>query len=133
MLARASFFMFERRFENGKPIPLFTGEKDPTGSIALAGETDIRLAAGEYLVIYSVSAVLEQTGYMQLTPAYNGAANLVYGAYFKTGASYSSACGANSFLLRAPAATSLTFTWNSSTASRSGAATVSVLKLAGDA
>ena len=37
----ASFFMFERRFENGRPIPLLTGTADPTGAIVLADETRI--------------------------------------------------------------------------------------------
>mgnify|MGYP000308901508 FL=1 len=68
----ASFFMFERRFENGRPIPLLPGTEDPTGSIVLADETRIELAPGYYCISFSVSAILEEAGYMQVTPAYNG-------------------------------------------------------------
>ncbi|HJB20292.1 MAG TPA: hypothetical protein H9773_01135 [Candidatus Fournierella merdavium] len=121
--------MFERRFENGQPIPLLPGTEDPTGNIVLGDESRIELAPGYYCVTYSVSAILEEAGYMQVTPSYNGTSNLLYGVYFKTGAALSSACGSNSIIIQVPAQTSFTLTYNSNVMSRSGAATVSVLKL----
>lgn len=60
VLAVASFFAFERRFENGKPIPLVTGMADETGQIRLVDETRIQLEQGRYAVWYTVSAVLEK-------------------------------------------------------------------------
>ena len=125
----ASFFMFERRFENGRPIPLLTGTADPTGAIVLADETRIELAPGYYCISFSVSAILEEAGYMQVTPAYNGSSNLLYGIYFKTGAALSSACGSNSIIIHVPEATSFSLTYNSNVADRSGAACVSVVRL----
>ena len=116
----ASFFMFERRFENGRPIPLLPGTADPTGSIVLADY---------YCISFSVSAILEEAGYMQVTPAYNGSSNLLYGIYFKTGAALSSAYGSNSIIIHVPETTSFSLTYNSNVADRSGAATVSVIRL----
>ena len=124
-----SFFMFERRFENGRPIPLLPGTEDPTGSIVLADETRIELAPGYYCISFSVSAILEEAGYMQVTPAYNGSSNLLYGIYFKTGAALSSAYGSNSIIIHVPETTSFSLTYNSNVADRSGAATVSVIRL----
>jgi len=70
VLAAASFFAFERRFENGKPIPLVTG---------MADETRIQLEQGRYAVWYTVSAVLEKEGYFQVTPSQQGSPRLAYG------------------------------------------------------
>lgn len=125
----ASFFMFERRLENGQPIPLLPGTEDPTGNIVLADETRIELAPGYYCISFSVSAILEEAGYLQVTPSYNGTPNLPYGIYFKTGAAFSSAYGSNSIIIHVPAQTSFSLTCNSNVANRSGAATVSVIKL----
>lgn len=125
----ASFFMFERRFENGRFIPLLPGTEDPTGNIVLADETRIELTPGYYCISFSVSAILEEAGYMQVTPAYNGTSNLLYGVYFKTGAALSSAYGSNSIIIHVPQPTSFGLAYNSNVADRSGAATVSVIKL----
>lgn len=66
---------------------------------------------------------------MQVTPAYNGSSNLLYGIYFKTGAALSSAYGSNSIIIHVPETTSFSLTYNSNVADRSGAATVSVIRL----
>lgn len=125
----ASFFIFERRFESGRPIPLHIATEDPTGNIALADGTRIELAPGYYCISFSVSAILEEAGYMQVTPAYNGTSHLLYGIYFKTGAALSSAYGSNSIIIHVLEPTSFSLAYNSNVANRSGAATVSVIRL----
>lgn len=128
--AFASFFIFEKRFENGAPIPWVTGVADPTGSIVLTNDEQIDLLPGYYYISYSVATVLEEAGYLQVTPSVNGTPYLFYGAYFKESAGSSSATGANTFILHLPVPASLRLTCNSSVANRAGAATLSVLKLA---
>ncbi len=129
----ASFFIFERRFENSQLIPLITGTEDTTGNITLINDTQIKLNPGYYYISYSVSAILEEAGYMQITPSYNGSPYLPYGIYFKTGTVSSSAYGSNSMIIYVPSQTTFSLTFNSNVGNRSGAATVSVIKLTGDA
>lgn len=125
----ASFFVFEIPFQNGQPIPFVTGTEDPTGNIVLANNTQIDLAPGYYDISFHVSTVLDNAGYMQVTPFYNGSPHLEYGIYFKTNVDLSSAYGSNAIMIYVPAQTSFTLTYNSNVENRSGAATVAVIKL----
>lgn len=125
----ASFFTFEIRFVNGQPIFLVTGTEDTTGNIVLENNTQIVLNPGYYYISYSVSTVLDDAGYMQITPSYNGSSHLEYGIYFKTNTDSSSAYGSNSIIIYVPSQTNFTLTYNSNVGNRSGAATVSVIKL----
>ena len=106
---------------------------DTTGNIALANNTQIVLAPGYYFISYSVSTILDNAGYMQITPSYNGSPHLEYGVYFKTNTDSSSAYGSNAIIIYVPTQTNFTLTYNSNVANRSGAATVAVLKLTRDA
>ena len=130
VLAVASFFAFERRFENGKPIPLVTGMADETGQIRLVDETRIQLEQGRYAVWYTVSAVLEKEGYFQVTPSQQGSPRLAYGVYAKSAAPLVTAGGANFLLLTGTEPIMLRLHYNSNVTSRSGAASVMVWKLA---
>lgn len=131
ILAAASFFAFERRFENGKPIPLVTGTADETGQIQLEDETRIRLEQGKYAVWYTVSAVLEKAGYLQVTPSQQASPLLAYGVYAKTADQLVTAGGTNFMLLTGTEPIVLRLNYNSNVGSRSGAASVMVWKLAG--
>ena len=130
VLAAASFFAFERRFENGKPVPLVTGMEDETGQIQLMGETAILLEPGRYAVWYHLSAVLEKAGYLQVTPSQNGSPQLAYGLYARTASPMVTAGGTNFLLVQAGEATVFQLNYNSDVANRSGAASVMVWKLA---
>jgi putative uncharacterized protein (fragment) len=66
---------------------------------------------------------------MQITPSYNGAAQLLYGVYFRTGTANSSATGSNALIVEVPAQTVFSLTFNSSTTSTEGAGTVAILQL----
>lgn len=125
----ASFVTFEIRFTNGQFITLGTGTEDTTGNITLQDNTRIVLNPGYYYISYSVSAVLDTPGYMQITPSYNGTSHLEYGIYFKTNTVSSSAYGSNSMIIYVPSQTDFTLTYNSNVQSRSGAATVAIIKL----
>ena len=125
----ASFVTFEVLFADSQRIPLATGTADTTGNIALENATQITLTPGYYFISFSVSAVLDDPGYMQITPSYNGSPHLEYGIYFKTNTVSSSAYGSNSMIIYVPSPTSFTLTYDSNVTSRSGAATVAVLKL----
>lgn len=125
----ASFVTFEIQFVNGQPIPLGTGTADTTGNITLADSTQIVLSPGYYFISYSVSAILDSAGYMQITPSYNGSPHLEYGIYFKTNVAASSAYGSNAIIIYVPSQTNFTLTYNSSVESRSGAATIAIIKL----
>ena len=129
----ASFYIFEIPFENGRFIPFTTGVTDITGNIVLEDNTRIDLMPGYYFISYSVSTVLDSAGYMQITPSYNGTSHLEYGIYFRTNTVFSSAYGSNSIIIYVPTQTSFTLTYNSNVGNRSGAATISVIKLKRDA
>ncbi|HIX58817.1 MAG TPA: hypothetical protein IAA45_03770 [Candidatus Blautia gallistercoris] len=125
----ASFVVFEVQFANEQSIFWGVGTEDPTGNITLEDNTRIVLEPGYYYIAYSVSAVLDNAGYMQITPFYNGAAHLEYGIYFKTGTASSSACGSGFMIISVPSRTNFTLNYNSSVGNRSGAASITFLKL----
>lgn len=127
--AFASFLIFEVKFVNGQNIPLIAATNDTTGNIVLEDNTDIVLEPGYYYISFSVSTILDNAGYMQITPSYNGTSHLETGIYFKTNTDLSSAYGSNSIIIYVPSKTSFTLTYNSNSENRSGAATVSVIKL----
>lgn len=125
----ASFATYGLRFVNGTPIPLGTVTADPTGQIVLSQPTQITLAPGYYFISYHVSAILAKPGYMQITPSYNGSAQLLYGIYFRTGTANSSAAGSNALIIEVPSQTVFSLTFNSNVSSTEGAATIAILKL----
>ena len=127
--AFASFIDYEDLFTSGDRITLFPSVPDPTGNITESTLTEVSLTAGYYLVTYSVSAILRDPNYIQVTPFYNGAAHLETGVYFATTANGSSAVGASSFILYAPEATAFSLTYNGPEDAREGTVTLTFLKL----
>ena len=126
--AFASFIDYEDLFTSGDRITLFPSVPDPTGNITESTLTQVSLTPGYYLVTYSVSAILRDPNYIQVTPFYNGAAHLETGVYFATTANGSSAVGASSFILYAPEATAFSLTYNGPEDAREGTGTLTVLK-----
>ena len=125
----ASFITFEIPFPNAQPIPINISMADPTGNIVLSDTTHVALMPGYYYISYSVSTILDTAGYMQITPSYNGTAHLESGIYFRTNTDSSSAYGSNSIIIYVPEQTRFSLTYNSNVENRSGAATISILKL----
>ena len=125
----ASFIDYEDRFLNGNLITLFPSVADSTGNITEQDITHVNLAAGYYLVSYSVSAIFPAPSYMQITPFYNGTTHLETGVYFATNADGSSACGSAHFILVAPSPTVFSLTYSGPLDARDGTATLTFLKL----
>ena len=125
----ASFIGSSELFTNGSQLLLFPAVTDPTGTIGESDLMHIQLAAGSYLVSYSVSAIFNAPGYMQVTPFYNGTSHLETGVYFATIADGSSACGSAHFILEAPAATTFSLTYSGPLDAREGTVTLTFLKL----
>ena len=125
----ASFIGSSELFTNGSQLLLFPAVTDPTGTITESDLMHVQLAAGYYLVSYSVSAIFNSPSYMQVTPFYNGISHLETGVYFATAANGSSACGSSHFILVAPAPTSFTLTYSGPLDAREGTVTLHFLKL----
>lgn len=125
----ASFIGYEEVFSSGDMIVLYPSITDITGNISENGYTQITLTAGYYLVSYSVSGVLRNAGYVQVTPYYNGATHLETGVYFATSANGSSAAGSAHFILEAADDTTFSLTYSGPTQVINGAATITFLKL----
>ena len=125
----AAFIGSSELFHNGTQLQLFPEVQDPTGAITGTDLSHVQLAAGQYLVNYSVSAIFNAPGYMQVTPFYDGTAHLETGVYFATTANGSTACGAASFILTAPAPTVFSLTYSGPLDAREGTVTLTFLKL----
>ena len=108
---------------------LFVGSVVITKYSGQESAARITLAPGTYFVTYHISAVLEEAGYLQVTPAYNGTAHLEYGVYARTADPDVTVSGSNAFIVVAPEETVLTLNVNTSTATRDGAATLVILGL----
>ena len=110
-------------------MPLQAQTTDTTGNITLQGNNKVLLEPGYYYIFYGASAILDNAGYMQVTPTYNGTSHLDDGIYSKTGTPKTTALGAYGLILNAPAQTTFTLTFNSDTTARSGALSLCILKL----
>lgn len=125
----ASFVNYAAQFTNASLIPMGIGVSDPTGSIVLTDPTRITLAPGVYSISYEVSALLQTSSYMQITPYYNGSPHIEYGIYFMTGEGRSSAFGSVSFIIEAPTETVFNLTYNSGVTGIDGTLTMVIFKL----
>lgn len=125
----ASFLGSSEQFTNGSQLYLFPAIPDPTGTITEADLMHVQLAAGYYLVSYSVSAIFNAPTYLQVTPFYNGRAHLETGVYFATAANGSSAVGSAHFILEAPAPTQFSLTYSGPLDAREGTVTLTFLQL----
>ena len=125
----ASFIGSSELFTDGSQLLLYPAVTDPTGNITESDLNHVQLAAGYYLVSYSVSAIFSDPSYMQVTPFYNGRSHLETGVYFATTADGSSACGSAHFILEAPTSTTFTLTYSGPLNAREGTVTLTFLKL----
>lgn len=125
----AFFASFGIPFINDSLIPMGTSLADPTGQIVLTDLTHITLAPGYYLISYHVSSILRTSGFMQITPFYNGDSYIEYGIYFKTSSDSSSAYGSNAIILEVPQVTRFSLTFNSNVDATDGSATIAIVRL----
>ena len=127
--AFASFINVQYPLTRGTLIELYPDVTDPTGSITAQDAAHIALAPGYYLINYTVSALFPTPNYLQVTPSYNGGAHLETGVYFATSANGSSAGGASTLIVRAPAQTTFSLAYNGSADAREGQIDLTVLRL----
>ena len=125
----ASFSTLQTLLRVGNLIPLVPDVPDPAGNIVPTDTEHIILSPGYYLVSYKVSAIFRAANYMQLTPSYNGRAHLETGIYFATRTDGSSAAGASSLIIRAPAQTVFTLTYSGSSDAIDGQINLTILRL----
>lgn len=127
----ASFINYGASFTNAALIPFATVIADNTGQILQPDSSHITLMPGYYLVSYHVSALLNSSGYMQVTPYYNSAAHIEYGLYFMTPGveGRASVTGAKSLIIYVSAQTQFSLTFNSSARATEGEVSIVVQKL----
>ena len=125
----ASFSTLQTLLRVGNLIPLVPDVPDPAGNIVPTDTEHIILSPGYYLVSYKVSAIFRAAIYMQITPSYNGRAHLETGIYFATRTDGSSAAGASSLIIRAPAQTVFTLTYSGSSDAIDGQINLTILRL----
>ena len=125
----ASFSPLQTLLRVGNLIPLVPDVPDPAGNIVPTDTEHIILSPGYYLVSYKVSAIFRAANYMQITPSYNGRAHLETGIYFATRTDGSSAAGASSLIIRAPAQTVFTLTYSGSSDAIDGQINLTILRL----
>ena len=125
----ASFINFGAQFADAALIPMKTEIADPTGRIVLTDSTRVSLEPGVYAIFYEVSALLSESGFIQVTPFYNGSPHIEYGIYFMTGAGRSSAFGSVSFMIEVPARTVFSLTFNSPVRTTEGTLTMTIFQL----
>ena len=125
----ASYYSDVRSVPNNGQIPLYELLNDPTGNITLSGTQQLRLQPGYYRVSYSVSAILEAPGYLQITPAFGGLARIDLGIYFRTSGNSSTANGARTFTFYTSEATNFFLTYSSDVSGRSVQTTLDIEKL----
>lgn len=125
----ASFANYATIFTNNAPMNLYQDVADITGNITPLNTTTIQLQPGFYQIQYSVSALLTNPGYIQITPSYNGASHIEFGIYANINTARSSAWGSQSIIIEVPTTTTFTLTFSSNTTHTEGQLTLTILKL----
>ncbi len=125
----ASFADFAKAFVNAQPMALYPSIADTTGNITATSTTSLLLQPGFYQISLEVSTILTTAGYMQITPAYNGAPHIEFGIYSRTGSPQNTAEGSSHFIIEVTQATPFTVNYNSNVANTDGQLTLVIVKL----
>ena len=125
----ASFYNYAVALTNGSRIPIYQQVADPTGQIVYNTDNSITLAPGYYLISYKVSVLLDEAGYVQVTPSYNGEAHIENGIYFSAPVNRSSAAGSVFMIVPVQEQTNFNLTFNSPVRAIEGEMTMTILKL----
>lgn len=125
----ASFADFADSFVDNQPMALHPSIADTTQNITSTSTTRLLLQPGFYQISLEVSTILTTAGYMQITPAYNGAPHIEFGIYSRTGSPQNTAEGSSHFLIEVTQATPFTVNYNSNVANTDGQLTLVIVKL----
>ena len=107
--AYAAYSTNNATLTNDLALPVTELYADPTGNITRTSPQTIRVLAGDYLVTYLVSGLMETAGAVRVTPFYGGAYDLVNTAVGVSTVDNSLVSVSGSFMLRAAGDTSIGF------------------------
>ena len=127
--AFASFYALQEYLVNGIQIPMRVSVPDTTNTITQENDVTITLTPGYYLINYNVTAILRTSGYMQITPFYDGRSHIELGAYIKTTQNAQSAMASGSLIAQITATSRFSLTYNANVDSTEGTLTMTVYKL----
>lgn len=110
----ASFSGQELILPENTRFPLKTDIPDTTRNISLCDNNSIALAPGCYVFYYYISAVTKRHGFIKLTPVLQDCAQTAYAAYAETAKRRETLVISRYFIAEIQNASTLSFTWESS-------------------
>lgn len=116
-------------FENAAPLKLYSNITDTTGYIEHISNTTLSLKEGYYQIDYRVTTLLRTPGYIQITPVYNGASHIEFGAYDNTSINNETSIGTNTFIIEVSAPTTFFLQFNSSSIATDGTLSLIIHRL----
>lgn len=102
-------------FPNATPLPLSPYLDHSNQMISVLDASTLLLQPGIYLCIYEVSGILSTSGYIQVTPVYQGNAHLEHAAYDNTNGTNLNAQANRSFFLQVEEPSRFFLQFNTST------------------
>lgn len=125
----ASFLSTNQLFPNATRLPLTPVLNASQGDIIASDATSLQLRPGTYYCSYEVGGILSTSGYMQITPYYQGAPHIQLGAYDNTNGTNLYAQGVRTCLLQITEPTIFFLQFNTSSRVTDGECHVTLLKL----
>lgn len=125
----AFFANYADVFENAAPLKFYPGIIDTTGYIERISNTTISLKEGYYQIDYRVTALLRTPGFIQITPVYNGASHIEFGAYDNTSVNNEASIGTNTFIIEVSAPTTFFLQFNSPSIATDGTLSLIIHRL----
>ncbi len=127
----ASFLGQEIILPENASLPLKTDRIDPTQNISLYNDYSVLLTPGCYAISYYISTEMKRHGFIKLTPIFNDCMQTAYAAYAEAAARKETLVLSRYFMIEIPIASTLFFTWDSSSGASKVNMNLSILKLSG--
>lgn len=127
----ASFLGQEIILPENASLPLKTDRIDPTQNISLYNDYSVLLTPGCYAISYYISTEMKRHGFIKLTPIFNDCMQTAYAAYAEAAARKETLVLSRYFMIEIPNASTLFFTWDSSSVASKVNMNLSILKLSG--
>ncbi len=127
----ASFLGQEIILPENASLPLKTDRIDPTQNISLYNDYSVLLTPGCYAISYYISTEMKRHGFIKLTPIFNDCMQTAYAAYAEAAARKETLVLSRYFMIEIPNASTLFFTWDSSSGASKVNMNLSILKLSG--
>ena len=127
----ASFLGQEIILPENASLPLKADRIDPTQNISLYNDYSVLLTPGCYAISYYISTEMKRHGFIKLTPIFNDCMQTAYDAYAEAAARKETLVLSRYFMIEIPNASTLFFTWDSSSGASKVNMNLSILKLSG--